>query len=74
MLRGVHIKINFSLSLSRVDLKVVPAEEEIVVYHLQFFSNFFERPLFYSWFFFKKAEIRQTSVYKVGDLNIEKRD
>ena len=28
MLRGVNTKINFSLNLGRVDLKVAPAKEE----------------------------------------------
>ena len=47
MLKGVHIKFNFSLNLSREDLKVVPAKEEIIAYHLRFFLNFFEQPLFF---------------------------
>ena len=50
MLRGAHSKINFSLNLGRVDLKVVPVKEEIVAYHLQFFPNFFELPLFFNRF------------------------
>ena len=28
-------------------MKVVPAKEEIIAYHLQFFPNFFEQPLFF---------------------------
>ena len=40
MLSGVHTKINFSLNLSRVDLKVFPVEEETIAHHLQFFPIF----------------------------------
>ena len=40
MLRGVHTKINFSLNLSRVDLKVFPVKEETIAHHLQFFPIF----------------------------------
>ena len=36
MLKGVHIKFNFSLNLSRVDLKFLRGKEEIIAYHLQF--------------------------------------
>ena len=36
MLRGVHSKINFSLNLVRVDLRIVPVKDEIIVYHVQF--------------------------------------
>ena len=37
MLRGVHIKINFSLNLGRVGLIVVLWKEVVIAYHLQFF-------------------------------------
>ena len=37
MLRGVHTKINLSLNLSRVDLKVDPAKEEKIANDRQFF-------------------------------------
>ena len=40
MLSGVQTKINFSLNLSRVDSKVVPAKLERIAHHLQFFSIF----------------------------------
>ena len=46
MLRGVHSKINFSLNLGRVDLRIVPVKDEIIVYHLQFFRKFFDHPFF----------------------------
>ena len=48
MLRGAHTKINFSLNLSRVDLKVAPVKKERIAYHLQFFPIFFEQPLFFN--------------------------
>ena len=37
MLRGVHYNINFSLNLVKVDLRIVPVKDEIIVYQLQFF-------------------------------------
>jgi hypothetical protein len=56
MLRGVHFKFNFSLSLTRVDLKIALGKEERIGYHLQFFLNFFCHPLF-SNRFLKKPEL-----------------
>ena len=56
MLRGVHTKINFSLNLSRVDLKVAPDKKERIACHLQFFPIFFDHPLFFNRFL-KKPEL-----------------
>ena len=60
MLSGVHTKINFSLKLSMVDLKVDPAKEEKNAYHLQFFPIFFEQPLFFNRFLKKPELCRRT--------------
>ena len=56
MLKGVHIKFNFSRNLSRVDLKFLRGKEETIAYHLQFFPNFFDHPLFFNRFL-KKPEL-----------------
>jgi hypothetical protein len=56
MLRGVQTKINFSLNLTRVDLKVFRGKEETIAYHLQFLLNFSDHPLFFNRFF-KKPEL-----------------
>ena len=46
MLRGVHSKINFSLNLLRVDLRIFPVKDEIIAYHLQFFKKISDHPFF----------------------------
>ena len=51
MLRSVHSKINFSLNLFRVVLRIFPIKDEIIVHHLQIFKRFFDRPLFFNRFF-----------------------
>jgi hypothetical protein len=40
MLSGVHFKFKFSLSLTRVDLKIALGKEERIGYHLHFFKIF----------------------------------
>ena len=66
MSKGVHIKFNFSLNLSKVDLKFRRGKDETIAYHLHFFSDFFDHPLFFYRFLKSPIKLVGTVIQKIN--------